>query len=91
MTWRDDVLASSAEAAIDASLHDLVVRTNRLWWSAIEQMLGAAAVTDDLEFRAKCILSFGNGVAIDRLGVRDPEFDPVAAMRRAVPGFCAPG
>jgi DNA-binding transcriptional regulator YbjK len=79
-----------AEAAIDPSLHDLVVRTNRLWWSAIEKLLRDAGVTDHLEFRAKCILSFGNGVAIDQLAVRDPDFDPVAAMRLSVPGFCAP-
>jgi hypothetical protein len=84
------IAALFAEAGIDPSLHEVVARTNRLWWSAIEKMLRDAGITDNVEFRAKCLLSYGNGIVVDQLAVRDPDFDAVAAMHLGVKGFCAP-
>jgi DNA-binding transcriptional regulator YbjK len=77
-----------AEASVDPSLQEYVDRTNQMWRASIEQLLRAAGVTDDLEFRAACLLSYGNGLTVDQLALRDPTFDPVAAMRLAVFGFC---
>ena len=76
------------EAIADASLQDVLVATNRMWWQAIARMLRDAGITGDVEFRAQCLLSYGNGLVVDQLAIRDPEFDAVAAMRLGVRGFC---
>jgi DNA-binding transcriptional regulator YbjK len=81
--------AMFTEAGIDESLHPTVVRTNQLWWAAIEGMLRDAGITEDVELRARCLLSYGNGLVVDQLALRDPDFDPVAAMRVGILGFSA--
>jgi AcrR family transcriptional regulator len=79
--------AMFTEAGIDESLHPIVVRTNGLWWSAIEGLLRDAGITDDVERRARWIASYGNGLVVDQLALRDPDFDPVAAMRAGIFGL----
>ncbi len=78
------------EAIADPSLHETIVATNRLWWQAIARMLRDAGITDDVELRAQCLLSYGNGLVVDQLALRDAQFDAVAAMRLGIRGFCSP-
>ncbi|RKS80152.1 hypothetical protein CLV35_0573 [Motilibacter peucedani] len=75
------------EAAVDPSLREVAARTNRLWASAIADMLRAAGVTDDVEMKARYLLSYGNGLVVDQLALHDDDFDPVAAMAAAMRGF----
>lgn len=82
--------AMFTEASIDESLHETVVKTNQLWWDAIENLLRAAGITKDVEQRARYLLSYGNGLVVDQLALRDPDFDPVMAMRAGVRGFASP-
>lgn len=85
--------ASSAffhEAIADPTLRDALVATNRRWWQAIARMLRDAGLTDDVDRRAQCLLSYGNGLVVDQLALRDPDFDALAAMRLGVRGFCSP-
>lgn len=94
MSLRSQVFAAATsaffnEAIADPSLHDTIVATNRLWWQAIARMLRDAGVTGDVELRAQCLLSYGNGLVVDQLAIRDPAFDAVAAMRLGVRGFCS--
>lgn len=77
------------EANADPSLHDTVVATNRMWWQAIARMLRDAGLTEDVDLRAQCLLSYGNGLVVDQLALRDPTFDAITAMRLGVRGFCA--
>jgi AcrR family transcriptional regulator len=79
--------AMFTEAGIDESLHPTVVKTNRIWWAAIEGLLRDAGVQDDVAQRARYLLSYGNGLVVDQLALRDPDFDPVAAMRIGIQGF----
>lgn len=75
------------ESAVDPSLLEVAVRTNRLWAAAIAGMLRAAGVTEDVDLRSHYLLSYGNGLVVDQLAVRDDDFDPVAAMSAAMRGF----
>jgi AcrR family transcriptional regulator len=79
--------AMFAEAAIDESLHPTVVRTNLLWWAAIEGLLRDAGITQDVQRKARFLLSYGNGLVMDQMALRDPDFDGEAAMRAAILGF----
>ncbi|AZI58705.1 hypothetical protein EH165_11720 [Nakamurella antarctica] len=79
------------EAAIDPSLHASVVATNELWCGAMERLLRRAGITDDVERRARWLLSYANGLVVDQMAMNEMHFDPVAAMRAAIMGFGHPG
>jgi AcrR family transcriptional regulator len=75
------------EAGIDESLHPTVVLTNQMWWTAMGSLLRAAGIVDDVERKAQWLLSYGNGLVVDQLAMRDPAFDPIGAMRAGILGF----
>jgi hypothetical protein len=77
------------EAGIDEALHPTVVKTNTLWWAVIGKLMRDAGLTHDVENRARWLFSYGNGLVMDQMAMRDPGFDPVGAMRTAIEGFAA--
>jgi DNA-binding transcriptional regulator YbjK len=78
-----------SEAGVDTALREHIERTTAMWRAAIEQLLRSAGVTDRVELRAACLLSYGNGLIVDQLALRDPGFDAVTAMRLGVQGICS--
>jgi DNA-binding transcriptional regulator YbjK len=78
-----------SEAGVDPALREYIDATNGRWRAAMEQLLRSAGVTDRVELRAACLLSYGNGLIVDQLALRDPDFDPGTAMRLGVHGICS--
>ena len=89
-TMASALAAMFTEAGMDVSLQPTARRVTELWWTAIAELMRSAGLTENVEQRAKWLLSYGNGLTVDQLAINDPDFDPVAAMRAAILGFAAP-